>query len=380
MPDTSPLSPPELLPDGEPARARARTPTRPRVPSRKAWLTVWTFGLAFAAGSLAGTFLVDSCPLELRAPETEPIFRVARAMPRRPDVAAFGSSRFGGSVVPERVSARLAGAGVPGALVLNASIPAGEPVAFDVLLERLAAEGRAPRVAVVELSPESVGRGSPWLRGSLVRFLTWRSILKLRPTDIVTAQLQTFLAESRLIPFFKHRSELLAWLERGTCFSRLNGTAPRRAAPVAGPVSPAPPPPAPAPPARPSTEPAAPPRRGIERMFRNYEPGGLPAEALRRFLARARATETTVVLLGVPVSSHHRAAYTPAVEAAYRSFLDGIVREAGVTYVERRDLLADTDFIDGHHVSPAGAERFSDYFATGLVAPLLRPTADGGAR
>lgn len=360
-----------LAPVDPPPRTGPGTVLRPRVPGRRARRALGAFAGVYLAGSFAGALLALVCPIELRAPEVRPVLGAARTMPRPPDVATFGSSRLHCAVDTRRITARLGEAGVPGTLVLDAWVAAGDPLAFDALLAALAAEGRAPRLAVVEMSPESVARSSRFLKPQLLRFATLRQLARLDPGDGVAASVQGALATILFAPFDRYRGPLLNWLLTAAGLPRQPETWEPRTWPPGGEGRPA------AVSARPggAVSPLEVSRRErprFDRWLRNYRPGGLPGDGLRSFLARARRLGTRVALVGVPVSSPLRAARTPEVLAAYRAWVDGVARGSGATYHELGDLLADGDFLDEHHASGSGAARFSDELARRVVAPLLR--------
>ncbi len=323
----------------------------------------------FLLGQVIGALLVDRCPEEIRFPEMGGLMRLADEMPRAPDVVLFGTSRLMG-LPASRLEQTLA-AERPGArpLILNASVPAGDPLTSDFLLAHLQAHGRAPRVAVIEVSPEVLTRRNRWIAAAVVRFLTWSDVIRAVPDLAASRTLNTAIG-SRLAPFYRHRQHFRAWI------ARASGLAPARADP--------------GPPGGynlegyqtrplPSVEDAA--RLAREgapqfgRWLRDYEIGGAASDGLLRFLARCRAAGIRPVILAVPATTSLRAMYTPDIERRFQAHMAELVRQGPGQYVDYRGRLDDRLFVDVYHLGPEGGTVLADLFAREVLAPLWSGTA-----
>jgi hypothetical protein len=112
--------------------------------------------------------------------------------------------------------------------------------------------------------------------------------------------------------------------------------------------------------------------RVVRTWRKHYKPGGKGARELERLLGRSRAVGITTILVGVPVTSPHRAYYTRDVEEWFVAYMDRLAREYGSRYVDYRDRIPDECFIDHHHMSDAGGLRFSRMLAEEVLVPTLQ--------
>jgi len=103
--------------------------------------------------------------------------------------------------------------------------------------------------------------------------------------------------------------------------------------------------------------------------------GGMTARRLERLLDRCQSAGVEVLLVGVPVSSPFRRAYTPDVDANYLAYVHGLTERYACAYTDWRDKLLDNYFMDGHHVNWQGGAYFSQRFAASVLVPLWRTIA-----
>ena len=92
----------------------------------------------------------------------------------------------------------------------------------------------------------------------------------------------------------------------------------------------------------------------------------------KRFLRRCRANGIEPILLSVPLSSAHRAQYTPEIESAFQGHVAAIAQKYSCRYCDYRTAVPDRLFIDHHHAGPEGAAMFSRQFAREVLAPAWR--------
>lgn len=335
-----------------------RTRPRPAGPA-VAW-----FGATFLLAQLGGWFLVDACPAEIRLPELESL-RARLANGPAPDIVAFGSSRTFGGFVPERVAALVAAAtGSPNLTAANAAVAGGDLLTTEKVLLEVLARGKVPRVAVFEVSPETLGRRDPYVNFYILRSLRRGELLSLLPEIALGGRLST-LASSRLIPFFGHRRQLLAWVVRA---------APWMEREVGGVVLP---------PLGPPQQLSETPHVLSQEMLvplagslRGYRADGQAAVALGRILTRCRRRGIRAVLVAVPACRVYRGAYTPAIDAVFRARIEELTRAGGAVFADERAALDDRYFRDGHHLTPEGAAAYSDLLARDVLAPIWKGLRD----
>ncbi len=311
----------------------------------------WFLG-TFLAVQLALGFVVDAHP-DLRFPWRAALAARVREAGRAPDVLLLGSSRtmplFPSPESPGRPPAP------PAPWILNAAAPACAAPCLEPLLQAvLGSAPSAPRLAVIEVSPELVGLASPWLGHDLVRVVTWRDVPGTLPA-LVPSQAVMALLSSRLDTVYRHR-ELLLFVG----LSRLALDAWRPAPP--GGASPAPPTATPEDATRIGT-------RVFRKWLRRYRTGGPSVAALRRMLEACRRARVGTILYTPPLTRAHRETYTPAVEAAYRELLEGLAGTYGCRLVDWRSRFPDSAFRDNHHLDAAGARTVTDDFRREVVDP-----------
>jgi hypothetical protein len=94
-------------------------------------------------------------------------------------------------------------------------------------------------------------------------------------------------------------------------------------------------------------------------MLHDFRIGGPAAAALERMVAGCADVGARVLLVGVPVTSSFRTAFTPAINSSYREFLADICRRHGCRFTDCRACVPDGGFVDAHHLSADGARYFS---------------------
>jgi len=345
---------------------------RLRSSSQRAARILFLGAVLFFSGQLAVGVLLDRAPLSVRFPEAAAVLQRARAQNPPPDIVLFGSSRFMAAIAPSEIDQHLRASHaepLPG--VLPMAVLGGDFVSTEFLLDRMLAEGVRPRIALIEVSPDLVGRPPHLLSAQLERLFAWRDVMHWLP-ELVEADWSALLT-ARMIPAYHYRRELLGWwVGRPPPF--LFAAAPEpwapagSAAPVVASASSAP--------AGQRTPPSnAPddPTHGVERWarwLRRYRISQRCAAVLERVLARCRSEEITCILVEPPVASGHRALYGREVVTPYRALLDRLGRDYGVTFYDFGDRLPDTSFRDDSHVNHTGAIRFSALLAGAVIEPL----------
>src|SRR5829696_3715572 len=130
----------------------------------------------FVGGQLAIGLVLDYRYPLTRFPSGGQAIAVARAEPRPPAVAFFGSSRTGAAVDVSRINALLkAEPGSPRAV--NLAVPTGDCLTSEFLLDQVLKAGVRPRWVVVEVSPETLNVQNVWMTTHVIRQLNWEHVL-----------------------------------------------------------------------------------------------------------------------------------------------------------------------------------------------------------
>jgi hypothetical protein len=334
---------------------------------------VGLFWLAQVLGGLA----LDYVWIEARYPWRAHVYERLKECPHPPEILFLGSSRFEGNLscpVLDAALRRDLGAEAP--RTFNAAVPVGDPTVAERILEDLFRQGYRPKLVVVEVSPETLARRDNWLYQHALRLLEWRDVPEALPALCRNGRIM-YLFRGRLLPLCTHR--YLICKEAIAGVSSLFHPVPRTPAcdmEVGEPVESDPEPPELTPATVALMEAAY---RGLGRELQDYRVGGVSSHRLERLLERCRSQGVAVLLLGVPVSSPHRRAYTPEVDERYRDYLRELTQRYGCTYSDWRDALPDEYFTDNHHVHPEGAVYFSRRLAPAVLVPLWRDLLHSGS-
>ncbi|MCC7349028.1 MAG: hypothetical protein IT446_00530 [Phycisphaerales bacterium] len=314
---------------------------------------VWA-SVLFVLASMAGGMLIDLCPLRFRFPEAAFVVHHAPRGAQSPDVALFGSSRFGIGVNTDRFTESLRKYSGNASLVgYNAAIPAGDAVTADFMLNQLLSVDCHPRIAVIEISPETVNRFVPWMKFHILRQLTRLQTIESIP-DAAQSRAMDRVMTSLFFPLFRHNVQLTGWLFADVA-EMLSGHE-GEGLPWVFPD--------------PKKQMGQSNETDYFKWFKRYEIAGIQPRKFEELLGLCRSNNIQPVLVGIPVSSHHRAFYTPAVEKKYKDFVGRLQREYGCAFVDYAGEIPDTMFADHHHLNEAGNAYFSDRLAGDVVRIL----------
>jgi len=98
------------------------------------------------------------------------------------------------------------------------------------------------------------------------------------------------------------------------------------------------------------------------------------AEAsLRRGVQLLQNAGCKVLLLYLPESERFRRWYPPEVEATIQEHRQRLQAELGAEWLDARSWMAETDFVDGFHLSRQGAAAFTQRLGQCLTGRLLTP-------
>jgi hypothetical protein len=114
-----------------------------------------------------------------------------------------------------------------------------------------------------------------------------------------------------------------------------------------------------------------------QESLRRFRLGRGSCQAMRDMVSFCRKEGIAVVVVRMPESSGFRAWYPPEGREAARRFLAELHDDYGAEVLDANEWIADQDFIDGHHVRPAGSRVFTTRLIAELRAILARRAADG---
>lgn len=346
---------------------------------RRAKSAVVWFAALFLLVQLAGSWLLDHAWLPLRFPTAARLLAHLDKHHRPPDIVLLGSSRFGiglhGGHIAQVLADRQSGCKP---FVFNACIEAGDAISAEFMMDAMLARGIRPKLAVVEVSPESVNAWNQWMGHHVRRQMRWGDFPGW-VADLTRAHQFTRVLGYRFTPLYVHRAHLWKgaarrWSAEGPptvpadtdpealtwsdiLGEKLNFPRPRPADWVT---------------------------QGLDlprRYLRKYATNGASAAALIRIADKCRQHGIEVLLVGVPVTSPHRQLYRPEVETAFLTFMEQLTREHGCRFVDYRATMPDPLFWDNHHLYPEGCEAFSRKLAEEVLLEVWRakhlPAASG---
>ena len=343
--------------------------------SRRRWVMGSRAALGWAAvffvcSQLAFNAFIDGWHPELYDPEFDVRMSLLRERmaerPGRPLLLFLGSSRTVMSFRPE-VLPPLRTAGGEEALVFNFSHLAAGPVMNLMELRRLLRHGVRPDWLVVELMPPCLGK-----EGSS----TAQSSAEVRDLPLLARYFSPWkvygqFLRSRLVPWYKHRQAFLRYyapeltppLERTDrdriSLQRLGGDDSWLLEARVDPEK-----------IRRYTESA---RQGYFPALQNFRLADNPVRATAETLDLCRRHHIPLVMVLTPEGTEFLNWYSPEALGQVHAYCARLAREYGVPVIDARRWLADSDFLDAHHVLTSGA----DHFTLRLGQDVLRPFVQG---
>src|SRR5262245_54656160 len=316
--------------------------SRVRVRRRRGRSIVIWAGTLIVLSQLVTGLLLDHGWRHIRFPFLGQALERWSALPETPDIVFFGSSRFATGIRAAMVDAEMARFFTPAPRSFNASLPAADPILAERFLDELFAEGRRPKLVVLEVSPETVARRCDWLEQQALHFFTWSDCARYFPQLICYSHVTRVLS-SRLGPLYRFRYELRKQARNAVLAGLGFGDGAKPPEPPSSPCHAAPergataasshrgPPVAPEWQKGPVFDAGA--IRYLRLWLRDYEISGIEPEALERLLGRLREQEIAVALVGVPVSKMHRDVYTPEIDSAFVQYMERLTRLHGCCFV-----------------------------------------------
>jgi hypothetical protein len=350
--------------------------------SRGRRVLVWTAGLFCLLQLLCGWALDHVWP-QLRFPELYTNLAQVEGQSTAPTVVCLGSSRFGTFLNGQEMTRCLRRlSGDRRAWVFNASVPWGDPLASEKILQEMLERGVRPRYALIEMCPPTVAARNPWPGHFMQRQLQW-SDLPVHVVDLAQQGQLVRTVQFRLLPLYAYRERICQqaaqvcahWcaMQEGRPDSASTGLPPSSEtddAPAAAldwdkviPRAPL------------HGEQQQTSQRDVGyliRDLRQYRPGGTQVAALERLLRLCRVNGIEPILVGVPVTSTFRACVKPDMEASYRAFLTRFCEQNACPFVDYYAALPDNLFVDYHHGSSEGGQVFSHRLTVEVLAPRVQ--------
>lgn len=285
----------------------------------------------------------------------------ALEQPDRPLLVVVGSSRMITDFRPEVLPPLQTPQG-EGVLTFNLSHSGAGPLFNLVAVRRLLRAGFHPRWLVIEVVPPLLGASGQ----STVATLAEAEDLPLMARYVNRWKLAGYYAWARLTTCFTHRDACLRSLVPW-CMARppvwdaiplddLGGTTSwldfqtgaqdvaRRTAVVRSEYFP-----------------------GLQR----FHIAEAPDRAMRETLDLCRKAHVAATILLAPESSAFRSWYSKDAELQLRRYCEQLSRDYDIALVDSRHWLPDDAFMDGHHVFPEAAERFTLRLGREALEPLV---------
>jgi hypothetical protein len=319
-----------------------------------------------------GGWLIDHCPVHIRFPEVAATVSSWEKANPRPNILLLGSSRLGSFIRTAALSAatkELVGNDAP--LFFNSTIPGGDPITLEFLTRQLlACRSAPPRLVILETNADLLARDNLYFKGVITQVMTAADIPKYLGDILLYHDGVSRLLSSRLTPFFRHRSHLLAWADEAVSgmftqnksavddtqqlLDRWRDFANDKPDPV------------------PPAERLRIALRRFKIHLRHYQLAGATSAAFESTVAMLHARGCAIALVEPPLSSAHRAFFSTAMEAQFEPFVQRLHRSYGCEFFDYSDRLPDTHFSDNHHANSEGSLRFTELLAHEVLAPEWR--------
>ncbi|WP_020470671.1 SGNH/GDSL hydrolase family protein [Zavarzinella formosa] len=330
------------------------------------WALAGFFLIQFAGG-----LVLDYARPGIRFPMMRSMLDSLAMEPRSPDVIVLGSSRFQACVNATELTHEVrAATGKSDFRAFHAAVGGSDAIAMELALNNILDAGYRPGLVIVEMTPTTITRNTPWYNWHVARQIRWDNT----PTHLgeltVSGQLGRFI-QARLVPLYRHRYEIRKSIRASTGVFPPPQESQVSSADLPRPLlseadwnkelSPRP--------LTPGEAELA--RKGVDigwRELRAFGPNSNALDALDRMLTRCRELNIPVVLVGAPLSSVFREKTQP-INETYHEILKRIQEKHGVEFVDAHAVIPDHLFVDFHHTTPEGSIVFSRWLARRLLVP-----------
>jgi hypothetical protein len=306
-------------------------------------------GFIFLAGQLAVGLMLDLSP-KIRFFQAGTISDVVAKTGRPPDILFLGSSRFMLGLDIEEIRQFMSTDFPEDAPLISKFTPAAcDTFLMDFITRLMSSQGITPGMIIMEISPEVLNGGGPWLNAQITRIVTWKDLPDLRQDPVTRKEIPRLLW-SRIVPAYYFRKELLDWIfDTPEAYFAVQGPAPaddpseRRSEALRLSQSSVP---------------------AVTGWFQNYQVGGINAQHLESMLTRLRDQSVSVILVAPPVSQCILSCYTPEINQRFSNYTKYLMSAYGCSFVDFRYRVPNEFFIDSQHLdSKTGKVLFSRMLA-----------------
>jgi hypothetical protein len=328
---------------------------------------------SFFAGQFLLTLVMERGRADLRDPEYAirlQRLRMCQAeQPDRPLVLMLGSSHVMNGFRPDCLN-RLASSARKPILSFNYGLLCAGPLREHYCLNHLLADQVRPDLLLIEIMPSlynAPGKGrfcdENWL---YIPPLTLTDLIELRPFVDRPHRLYLPWLRSRLEPWNEHRQKVLhllagSWGPLPT-YVKLQEQADRWGWQPPPTVT-----------VTPEEQ-----RHHLEAALRQYGPaypdfrlGEQSCRAICDLLETCRREQIPVVLVRMPESSVFRGCYSSQMESAIPALGKSLSERYGAPFIDAQRWIPDSEFWDGHHLLPEGAQHFTDRLGREVILPWL---------
>jgi hypothetical protein len=253
--------------------------------------------------------------------------------------------------------------------VFNFGQSGSPPLKVLLTLQRVFDAGIRPAAVVVEVMPYSLSSDGPaeGQLGKIVPRLSAADLRHLAPYCRDPATLRAAWLSARVAPWSTQRTVLMShWLPRWLSWGeridpQWDGMEPTGFVPYPKQF------------ATPEFRPVATAHAHHEYagLFNGFRFGDSSRRALGDLVARCRDREIPVAFVELPVSPQFRGWFAPGVWAESQDQLHRFLRELDADRFPPFEGLAESDFIDGHHMLSGPAARHSRWLADMHLGPWL---------
>lgn len=254
-------------------------------------------------------------------------------------------------------------------VVFNWGVPASGPVTQSLHLRRLLATGQRVDVLLWEIFPPLLAEvpGGP-VEARFSEPWPWdqSELVLLEHYDFPVAAWQRQRRQAWLAPWWTWRFRLLgrlapSWLPHQLRYDWSRGPDPWGWSPIVDTTQVAQ--------RRPARIERA--RQEYASVLQQWRPAAPAESCLRELLAWLRPYQTTVILVWMPEGPSFQTLYPPAARQRIEQWLQQLCEREKVQLIDCRYWMTEDDFVDGHHLLPEGAIRWTRRLTDTVLHPLL---------
>lgn len=331
---------------------------------RTKWVFFW-FLFTFFTGQAVLSPVIDYLTPEYRFPWFYRLVEIASQLRDNDSIVCLGSSRFGTGLFAGEMTPMLRQAtGDQQVVVMNASVPGGDFITSERMLNQLLDQGLKPRLILLEFCPDILNQQIGWMSMHTMRTLNWHDLKEYRQEYTSWTEIKRFLI-CKLFPLYQYRHSIRGrmgdrWLPvlKGNREFQVPAEALSALTDHHWTVE--------------LSQPAWPlanQLREITPHFEKYQIGGKPVACLRRMVERCQKEQIPIVLIEPPVNQVHQKFYTLEVDRQFQQFAEMLCAEYHLPRYSYRQALPEEAFHDHHHSNRRGAQKWSELVTQEILIP-----------